>query len=46
MGQLALSQPQRVCVYCSSSDAVAPAYFDAARELGAAGVAAGCAPLT
>jgi len=31
-----LSQPQRVCVYCSSSDAVAPAYFDAARELGAA----------
>lgn len=25
-----------ICVYCSSSDAVAPVYFDAARELGCA----------
>lgn len=26
---------KNICVYCSSSDAVAPVYFDVARELGA-----------
>jgi hypothetical protein len=31
-----------ICVYCSSSDAVAPAYFDAAQALGAEIAARGC----